>query len=246
MSSTARSFLNKLKDINEANTVTVKVPSLEKNIDLKLISVSQQKDMLRTAFDGVDGIIARSVVSNKIITDNIIGEDELLTIDKPAIFIALRTESLGTAITVKDVEYDLTNVTPIKKSDVKLKHTVKHDDIEVDLVVPTLTIDSEVSAKLAKEIAKVETTDDKIKAGIDIVISHESAKYIDKVTVGEDTIVFAEISVHERVDIVNHLPLSLNNDIVSYIGSIKGATDKAMTVAEEVVVEIDASFLSGD
>ena len=246
MSSTARSFLNKLKDINEANTVTVKVPSLEKNIDLKLISVSQQKDMLRTAFDGVDGIIARSVVSNKIITDNIVGEDELLTIDKPAIFIALRTESLGTAITVKGVEYDLTNVTPIKKSDVKLKHTVTHDDIKVDLAVPTLAIDSEVSAKLAKEIAKVETTDDKIKAGIDIVISHESAKYIDKVTVGEDTIMFAEISVHERVDIVNNLPLSLNNDIVSYIGSIKEATDKAMTVAEEVVVEIDASFLSGD
>ena len=52
--------------------------------------------------------------------------------------------------------------------------------------------------------------------------------------------------MHERRDIINNLPLALNNKIVEYIGSIKDATDKAMTVAEEVVVEIDASFLSAD
>jgi hypothetical protein len=246
MSSTARSFLNKLKDINESNTVNVKVPSTGEKVDFRLISVSQQKALLRTAFDGVDGVIDRAVITNKIIKDNSTIEDEFLIVDKPAIFIALRKESLGSKIKIKDEEYDLDNVTPLDKADVKLKHTIVFDDIKVNLKVPTLTIDSEVAAKLAKEIAKVQGTDDKIKQGIDTVISHESCKYIDKVSVGEDVIEFATISVHERVDIVNNLPLSLNNEIVTYIGSIKTATDKALTVAEEVVVEIDASFLSGD
>ena len=49
-----------------------------------------------------------------------------------------------------------------------------------------------------------------------------------------------------RNEIVNQLPIALNHKIVDYIGSIKEVTDKAMTVAEEVVVEIDASFLSSD
>ena len=52
--------------------------------------------------------------------------------------------------------------------------------------------------------------------------------------------------MHERKDIVNQLPLTVNNLIIDYIGSIKEVTDKAMTVAEEVVVEIDAGFLSTD
>lgn len=52
--------------------------------------------------------------------------------------------------------------------------------------------------------------------------------------------------MHERKDIINNLPLTLNNKIVEYIAGIKEVTDKAMTVAEEVVIEIDASFLSSD
>ncbi len=246
MSSNAKSFLNKLKDINDANTVTVKVPSIGEEVEFKLASVIQQKNLLRTVFDGVDGVILRTVATNKIITDNAIGEHEFLIIDKPAIFIALRKKSLGSKIKIKDEEYDLDVIKPINKKDVQLEHVIEYEDIKVDLKVPSLAIDSEVSNKLAKEFAKVEAVEDKLKQSIDTVISHESTKYIDKVTLGEDAITFADISVHERVDIVNHLPLTVNNKIVNYIGEIKEVTDKALTVAEEVVVEIDASFLSAD
>ena len=246
MSSNAKSFLNKLKDLNDSNTVTVKVPSTGKDVEFKLASVIQQKDLIRTAFDGLDGVITRAVAINKIITDNANSEEAILTINVPGIMIALRKASIGSKIKVKEEDYDLDKVQPIKKSDVKLKQTVEHDDIKVDLKVPTLAIDSEVAKKLAKEFAKFETMDDKLKQSIDIVVSYESAKYVDAITVGEEVIKFADISVHERKDIINHLPLTLNNKIVDYIGSIKEVVDKALTVAEEVVVEIDASFLSTD
>lgn len=246
MTSNAKSFLNTLKGINDTNTVNVKVPSLGKSVTFKQISVSQQKEIIRTAFDGIDGIISRAVVVNDIILDNSIGDVDFLITDKPAIMVALRKESLGSTIKIKGQEYDLNDVEPIKKSDVKLKHVVEHDGITVDLKVPTLAIDSEVTDKLAKEFAKFETPDEKIKQSVDIVIAYESAKYIDKVTIGDATVTFKDVSMHERQDIINNLPLTLNNKIVEYIGGIKEVTDKAMTVAEEVVVEIDANFLSSD
>ena len=246
MSSNAKSFLTKLKDLNDANTVKVKIPSTGKNAEFKLANVSQQKDLIRTAFDGVDGVITRTAAANKIITDNAIDDIEFLIIDKPAIFVALRKESIGSKIDVDGKEYDLDNITPIKKSDVELTKSVDLDGITVELKVPTLAVDSEVTEKLAKEFAKFTTAEDKIKQSVDVVVAYEAAKYIDSVTVGEDTISFEDISVYERKDIVNNLTLALNNQIVDYIGSIKEATDKAMTVAEEVVVEIDASFLSSD
>jgi len=246
MSSNAKSFLNRLKDINDANTVTVKLPSSGKDVEFKLVSVMQQKAMLRTAFDGVDGVILRAVAANNIITENALGDNEVLIIDKPAIFTALRKKSLGSKIKIKDVEYDLDDATPVNVKDVKLKHVIEYEDIKIDLKIPTISIDSKVATKLAKEFGKLEAVEDKLKQSLDIVISHESAKYVDKVTLGKDSITFDDISVHERVDIVNNLPLAINNKIVNYISKVKQVTDKALTVAEEVVVEIDASFLSAD
>jgi hypothetical protein len=246
MSSTAKSFLTKLKDLNDANTVSIKVPSLDKKVEFKLPSIKQQKDLLRTTFDGVDGIITRTAAANQIILDNAIGEKEFLIIDKPAIFIALRTAAIGSNITIKKEKYDLKKVKPIKLADIEFTKSVEHDGITVELKVPTLAVDTEVSKKLAKEFAKFDNIDDKLKQSIDTVVAFESIKYIESISVGEDIVTFKDISVHERNEIVNQLPIALNHKIVDYIGGIKEVTDKAMTVAEEVVVEIDASFLSSD
>ena len=128
----------------------------------------------------------------------------------------------------------------------KLKHKVTHDGIDVNLKVPTLTVDTDISSKLAKEFSKIESQEEKIKQSLDIVIGFESAKYVDSISIGDNSITFEDISVHERTSIINNLPLALSAKIIDYIGSIKDVTDKAMTVAEEVVVEIDANFLSSD
>ena len=246
MSSNAKSFLSKLKDLNDANTVKVKVPSLGKNAEFKLASVSQQKDLIRTAFDGIDGVINRTVAINNIIIENSVDDVEFLIIDKPAILVALRKESIGSTIKIDDKEYDLNVLPAIKKSDVKLTDTIEHDGITVNLKVPTLTVDSEVTEKLSKEFAKVVDTEEKIKQSVDLVVAYESAKYIDTVVVGEDEIAFEDISVHERKDIINNLPVAINNKIVDYIGGVKEVVDKALTVDEEVVIDFDASFLSTD
>ena len=76
MSSNAKNFLSTLKELNDANTVKVKLPSTGKNAEFKLASVSQQKDLIRTAFDGVDGVITRTVAVNNIILENSVDDGD--------------------------------------------------------------------------------------------------------------------------------------------------------------------------
>jgi hypothetical protein len=246
MNSNVKSFLSNLQELNDANTVTIKVPSTGKNASFKHASVNQQKELLRSVFDGVDGVIKRANILNKLITDNSIADIDFLIIDKNPILIELRKESVGSTITIEDVKYDLNDLPTFKKSDVKLKATVSHDDITVKLKVPTLTIDTEVNTKLAAELAKITDQQEKVKQSVDLVVAYETSKYIDSIKVGDAEITFNEISSYERKEVVNNLPLKLSNKILDYIGGIKKVTDKSITFDEEVIVEIDASFLSTD
>lgn len=246
MTSDVKSVLGSLKELNNANTVTIKVPSTGKNVSFKLASVSQQKELLRSAFDGVDGVIKRANILNKIITDNSTEDVDFLITDKNVILIELRKASVGSDIIIKDVKYNLNDLSVFKKSDIKLKGSVTHDGITAKLKVPNLTLDTEINTKLGAELAKVTDQQEKIKQSIDVVVSYETSKYIDSIKVGDAVIVFDEISSYERREIVNNLPLKLSNKILDYIGEIKEVTDIAITFDEEVIVEIDASFLSAD
>lgn len=246
MNSNVKSFLSNLQELNDANTVTIKIPSTGKNASFKLASVNQQKELLRSAFDGVDGVIKRANILNDLITNNSTDEIDFLIIDKPAVLIGLRKESVGKDITINDETYDLNDLPSIKKSDVKLKASVTEDGINVKLKVPTLAIDSEVNTKLAAELAKVTDQEEKIKQSVSVVVAYETTKYIDSIKIGDDEVVFGDISSFERKEIVNNLPLKLSNKILDYIGSIKKVTDKTITFSDEVIVEIDASFLSAD
>jgi hypothetical protein len=246
MDSNVKSFLSNLQELNETNTATIKVPSTGKNASFKLASISQQKELLRSAFDGVDGVIRRANILNKIITDNSKSDVEFLLIDKFAILIGLRKQSIGRDITIKEERYNLDDLPQIKKSDIKLTDTVSVDNITVNLKVPTLKLDSEINSKLEKELAKYQDQEEKIKQSVDVVVSYETTKYIDSIEIGEAKVAFEDISAYERKEIVNNLPLALNNKILDYIGEIKQAMDKTIKFSEEVIVEFDASFLSTD
>jgi len=246
MDSNVKSFLSNLQELNETNTATIKVPSTGKNASFKLASISQQKELLRSAFDGVDGVIQRANILNKIITDNSKSDVEFLLIDKFAILIGLRKQSIGKNVTIKDEKYNLDDLPQIKKSDVKLTDTISADNINVKVKVPTLKLDSEINSKLEKELAKYQDQEEKIKQSVDVVVSYETTKYIDSIEIGEAKVIFEDISAYERKEIVNNLPLALNNKILDYIGEIKQAMDKTIKFSEEVIVEFDASFLSTD
>ena len=246
MTSDVRSVLGSLKELNNSNTISINVPSLDKKVSFKHASVSQHKDLLRSAFDGVDGVINRVNILNDIITVNCNKDVNFLITDKNAILLELRKASVGSKVKIENVEYDLNDLPTFNQSDIKLKSTVTEDGIKVKLNVPTLSTDTGINKKLGAELAKITDQQEKLKQSIDIVVTYETSKYIDSVQIGEDVISFSEVSSYERKELVNNLPIKLSNKILKYIGDIKAVTDRAITFEGEVMLEFDAGFLSAD
>ena len=246
MNSDVKSLLTDLQKINEDNTISIRVPSTNKKASFKLINVSQQKKLLTSALEGFDGVIKRTNILNSILFDNCVNDVEFLIVDRSAVLLALRKEIIGADITIKDTTYSLDNLEPFDMSSIELASSVEYDNIKINLKVPTLKIDTEVNSKIEKEFLKLESQEDKIKRSLDLVISYETSKYIESVYVGEHTISFDDISPYERRIVVDNLPLALNNKILEYIEPIKKAIDNTLQVADEVIVEIDASFLTPD
>lgn len=246
MNSGVKSFLTNLQEINDANIIKIKIPSTGKNASFKLASVSQQKQLLRSAFDGVDGVLARANILNNIIIENSIDAVDFLITDKNPILIGLRKESIGSAITIKGTDYDLNDLPELNSAEIKLTDTIKYDDITVEVKVPTISDDIEINTKLSKELAKFDDQEEKLKQSVGIVLAYETSKYIHSIELGENKVIFDDISTYERKEIVNNLPIKLSNSILDYISSVKTVTDEVLTFSDEVMVEIDASFLSND
>ena len=61
------SILSKLKEINESDLINVHIPSANKNMTFKSISVKQQKDLIKSGMDGALAGITISNVINQII-----------------------------------------------------------------------------------------------------------------------------------------------------------------------------------
>lgn len=246
MNTDVKGLLSSLKGINEANTISIKVPSTGKSSSFKLTSFAQQKELLRTAFDGVCGLVKRTNVFNALVSENCIDDVEFLVTDRDSILIEIRKATIGTTYTYKDKEYDLKDLKPIKKGSIKLVDTVKDGDISIDVAVPSIKFDTDINDKMLGELSKYTTEEEKVKQSIDSIVLYETAKYIKSVTVGEQTITFEDISAYECKEVVSNLPVKINRKVLDFIAAAKVVTDEAITLDENVLVEIDASFLSAD
>lgn len=246
MKSNVKSFLENLEELNNSNTVTVKIPSTGNEVEFKLASVSQQKELLSTLFgDSVESIFTRTNVFNRIIEANCKEDLDFLIIDREAIMLAIRKKLFGSSYSIKGVKYDLDNLTPIDTSTLDLTTVVEYDGIVANIAIPTLKTDTDINLKILDDLSKQIGTDN-INEKFALIATHEVSKYIADITINDITIVFDEISVYERVKIVSNLPLKLNTEIVNYITVIKELVEQALTLPDGIFVEIAAGFLSGD
>jgi hypothetical protein len=77
------------------------------------------------------------------------------------------------------------------------------------------------------------------------IYTYEITKYIKSLAVGEDIVQFSDISVRDRVKIVNNLPLSINKQIVEFIQDIKEKETDVLKVeidGEVHQIDIDITF----
>ena len=95
MNADVKTFLDDLKQVNNASTVSIKVPSISKKATFRKFNVTQQKKLLKSAFDGVQGSIESFNVFNNILKDNCEDDVDFLLCDRIPILLELRKATAG-------------------------------------------------------------------------------------------------------------------------------------------------------
>jgi hypothetical protein len=242
MEDNIKNFLDKVDQLKSDN-LKVNVISKNSEIDCESLTFKQQKDIISTITEGITGPLKFQKNLNDIIVENT-KDKELKVVDKLLIILQLRKDSVGTVVKLKNNKYDILNgiIEKVKKLSPKLSKSIK-GAISIDLEVPTLISESQVINSCIDSVKK--DSEKEVGKSLSDIYTFEIVKYIKTVSIKDDVLNFQDLSVRDRVKIVNNLPLSVNKQIVDFIQDIKQAELDALsfdTESGESTLEIDVSF----
>lgn len=240
MDNNVKNFLESLQDLNK-DTFEVKCISTGKKHSCTPLSFKQQKKIISTFTEATVGVLKFQKMLNDIIMENT-GSNDWLVVDKIPVILKLRTESLGTIVKTSGGEIDITNVKVLDKIDTPLQHVIK-GAVEVELDTPTLLEENKI-INYAVEILKKDGEKD-VGKNLSNLFTFEIVKFIKSIKFGEKNLTFSELSVKDRISVVENLPLTINQDIAKFIDSIK-ELDRYQTKVEidgeEKSFDIDVTF----
>ena len=241
-------FLNDLQDIVNEDFVSIYIPSLKRNVDFKPLTVKQHKEILKNYLDGLVGNIKLGYVLNNIITENIVDKTiELELYDKNYILTKLRRQASGDNIVIDDKQYDISTITNLDKIEFKFdsKATGEYNGIVINLHPPSLKVDTAVSIACYNVITKAPFDEKKVTDYISTMLTYEIIKFISMVTVKSNTIDFTSLSIADRKQVVDSLPLVCHRQIVEYITQYREYEDSYYKFSDGTKLVVDGNFLTG-
>lgn len=240
-----KSFIDELKQLNEKDCFAIHIPSLNKSIKFKAFSVKQHKDVVKSILDGVEGGISMYKVFSDIILENSSESINFALYDRNKILVDLRKQSISPLIKVNDAEYNL-NSLPEFIFNFELTKKFKYKNITITAAIPTLEEDLKVTEKSILEFNKSGADDKKIGNSLNILLTYELIKFIDAIEIDDSLLKMNQLGIYDRKNIIENLPLKLNNDILEYIAQYKEYEQGLFTFPDGARLSIDASFLSAE
>ena len=253
MSSNVSDILKQLDTLNQTTGVDVFVPSLNKIVKFKNLNLRQQKDLLKASVDETLTKLTFIINFYSIIQENILDKtidvNSLYAFDRSAIAIALRASGLDSNYTVDDNVYDLNALlaqTPsIPVSEQPLTTTIDIQNLTVELSVPKLSTDRDVSLVTVNKLKTSQEND--IKTLVGELFIHEIIKFVRTVTfkteADDQTVDFTTLKVDDRIAIVEKFPSNLTSKILEFIKNYRDFEAK-FTAINNTNIEIDGSFFS--
>ena len=242
MEDNIKSFLEKVDQLKSDN-FKVNVLSKKSEVSCEPLTFKQQKDIISTITDGITGPLKFQKNLNDIIVENTKNK-ELTVVDKLLIVLQLRKNSVGSVIKVKSEKYDILD--SVIEKVLKLNHTTSKSikgPISIELEVPTLGSENHIINACIESVKR--DSEKEVGKSLSDIYTFEIVKFIKSVSIMEDSLNFQDLSVKDRVKVVNNLPLSVNKQIIDFIQDIKKAELDALsfdTNEGEKTVEIDVSF----
>jgi hypothetical protein len=253
MSGNVSDILKQLDNLNQTTGIDIFIPSLNKTVKFKNLNLKQQKDLLKASVDETLTKLTFIVNFYSIIQENILDKtinvNSLYAFDRPAIAIALRSSGLDSNYTVDENVYDLntllSQVPSITVPTDKLTSIIDIQNLTVNLSVPKLNVDRDVSLVAVNKLKNNQEND--IKTLVGELFIHEIIKFVQSVTfkteTDNQTVDFSTIKVEDKIAIVEKFPSNLTSKVLEFIKNYREFEAK-FTAIGDANIEIDGSFFS--
>ena len=246
-------FSDALKELEEISKESfnfeVWIPSKEIYVKLKELNTKQQRFIIESVLDAsVKNTFSK--VFYKVIEENWLEDISLLNqltiIDKVSIAFAIRYQ-LSNIIKV-DFKGDSSELKSIDLSPIienfknyihpknkKFDFEKKSVKIEIETSVPLFKNELEFDSYIIKELKKEQKEDqiEEMKKVLTTAFITELAKYIKEVKINDNYFNYHNLSISEKIEIVENLPAVLVQNIFNEIFNIKSSIEAIYTVKNE-------------
>lgn len=237
MSDQLKNFLDVL---DSGNKKFLTVPTTTNiNVEILPLSFKQQKTLITTSLNGLVGVMSFIKNLNDVILTNS-SEKNLKVYDRVPILLELRKDFSSKELEKDDVKINVQDlINQFKKFDGN--ETAKVDGIEytVHLSIPTLIQENTILASCIEELKKIDN--DNIAKNFSLILSYEMPKFISKITFGKNIIKFDDLTISEKIKIIDKLPANVTNNIMEFIVKVREYDEHLLTY-NGVTLDIDTSF----
>jgi predicted nucleic-acid-binding protein len=245
--------LDKLKQIVSSEIVESYIPSTGATAKFYPLNIKQQKEIIKTAVDGLLASLTFSIATNDIIKTNAIEQKDYLVTDKPLILLNLRRKSVGDTVTLtkedKEFKTTITSITTNANTPTSFDHPpLTEGDISLTTKIPTLSEDTKINLEVKKLFDKFKD-EQKLSEVIGELFVIELIKYVKEINFKSGTdiikIDFNTLSFDQKLKTFETLPMSLNYKLVKYVTSTRETELKLLEVVdgqEKYNITIDSAF----
>lgn len=237
-------FITQLSSIRDKEVVSVYVPSLKTTCKFLPLNMKQQKDLLKASVDGAVGVVNFNKILLEIIVSNSVDQSiEFNSIDRYAILLALRKAAFGSQVKIDDKNYSLDDLTsPEAVTLCDFTNTVKYKHITVELECPSLKTDLQFIESNVVELKK--TKNEELASSIAAMYTLELIKFIKTIELNDTKVSFVDLSLNDKKQIIDNLPVALIQQILKYITSVREVESKFITFADDAILQFNTLFFS--
>lgn len=243
-------ILNKLKEINNSNLVSVFVPSAKKEMSFRPLSVKQQKDLIKSGLDGALAGVTISNIINDIIISNSTQKYKFLATDKFPIILSLRNQSFGNIFVLKEDDkqtvFDLNDILSKKLIySYPEKVSFNLDDTEISISLDLVSLEDDTKINNVQIEKSKKNKDENISDTVGSLFIYEIVKFVSAVTVDKEELDLLSLPIKDRLNVIENLPAVLNNQILDYIQKFRKEEAEYITT-DAGVLPVDARLFAKD
>jgi hypothetical protein len=246
-------FLKQLDTLNVQTSVDIYIPSLKRIIKFKPLNLKQQKNLLKSSVEDILTKLSFTTNFYSIVLENIletININDLYVFDRIAIAIALRNNSVDSNYIQNGNVYNLQtliNSYPSINIDQSiLSGKIEIQNLTVELQAPSIGVDRDISSVILNKMKSSGSTSD-VRTLIGELFINEIIKFIKTVTfkteTGDNTLIFNDIKLDERLTITEKLSTAVTNQILDFIKKYRDFENQYSKI-DNGFVEIDGSFFT--